>query len=390
MVDYVERMQDVQLAAFAIIFGLMAYGRRDDRMLRFIFYSLIVDGVAGIVDLMGAYLPAWIVHGVNYAASPLSYGMLNLAIAIFISYGRWTRWITLALVLVPIPYYIVHASSPDHAAAINVVDMVLFLQTGITSMLVFQSRERCTAAARAVLGIFLAIYSSTELYRVLVFVILHRSADTVYPSMQFFTATVYILSGSVLPLDVIWMINSRIYADLASQIRIDPLTATLNRRGLDEVAQREVAWFHRTGSDLAVAVIDIDHFKKVNDTHGHHNGDRVLTALAECFKNSIRETDFLARTGGEEFVILLPAISPEQARLVLERTRRDVQAHAIALSDGTTVSVTVSIGTSNSHGRADATWDQLHREADRALYAAKDAGRNRTEAFGSLADNTTA
>lgn len=385
MVDYVEMMQDVQLVAFAIIFGLMAFGRRDNRMLRITFYSLLVDGIAGIIDLFGPHLPAWLAYGVNYAASPFSYGMLNFAVAIFIEEGLWTRWISAGLVLAPIPFYILHASTPNSPAAITVVDMALCVQTGITAWLSFQSREKSTAAPRAILGAFLAIYSATELYRVVIFFTLHRSADTIYPTMQFVTAAVYILSGSVLPLNVIWMINARMYAELESQVRIDPLTSAFNRRGLEEVAQREVAWLHRTGNDLAVAVIDVDHFKKVNDTHGHHNGDIVLTAIAACLRNSIRETDFLARTGGEEFAVLLPSTTPEQMHHVLERTRRDVQSKAIILNDGTTIHVTISIGASNSKRHTHATWEQLHREADSALYAAKDAGRNQILLFGESA-----
>lgn len=154
MVEYIEMMQDVQLAAFAIIFGLMAFGRKDDRMLRIIFYSMLVDGIAGVIDLFGAHFPAWLAYGVNYAASPLSYGMLNFAIAIFISRGLWTRWITAGLVLLPIPFYILHASTPNSAAAVTAVDMALCLQTGITAWLSFQSREKSTAAARSVMGDF--------------------------------------------------------------------------------------------------------------------------------------------------------------------------------------------------------------------------------------------
>ncbi len=150
----------------------------------------------------------------------------------------------------------------------------------------------------------------------------------------------------------------------------DSLTQLLNRRGLEEHAR---ALIHRP-IPLAVLVIDADHFKGVNDQHGHAIGDAVLRHLAELFTSHGRVSDIVARTGGEEFVLLLADIDAEATEAACERLRQQVERHAWALLVPG-LAVTVSIGAAVRRGPIDL--DSLLREADAALYRAKAAGRNR-------------
>jgi len=148
----------------------------------------------------------------------------------------------------------------------------------------------------------------------------------------------------------------------------DPLTGVPNRRFFEQRLAEEVGRLRR-GTPAALALVDVDHFKQVNDRHGHPTGDAVLRRVAADLGGGLRDSDLLARWGGEEFAVLLPATGPGQAREIGERLRRRVAA------SGETPAVTVSIGLAPGvAGEGAAAW--LER-ADRALYAAKAAGRDR-------------
>lgn len=160
---------------------------------------------------------------------------------------------------------------------------------------------------------------------------------------------------------------------LASQARQDGLTGLSNRRAFDEVLSKEFARALRLKQPLVLAFIDVDHFKKINDTWSHNAGDLALVAIAEKIRQHSRSVDCAARWGGEEFALLMPSTSMEQAQLVCERLRLEIMAldwHEIA--DG--ISITVSIGIAISDELTEAK--QLLFLADQALYQAKQQGRN--------------
>ncbi len=156
----------------------------------------------------------------------------------------------------------------------------------------------------------------------------------------------------------------------------DPLTRLYNKRYFDERLDAELRFAHRHGSQVALLMIDVDHFKLVNDERGHLVGDTVLTAVAHALGRAIRNEDVVARFGGEEFVVLLRATGLEHALLLAERLRKRVDELRVEVDGGGALHVTVSIGAA---ALADGvhTAEELVGAADRALYAAKQAGRNR-------------
>lgn len=159
----------------------------------------------------------------------------------------------------------------------------------------------------------------------------------------------------------------------------DQLTGLYNRRYL---ASHLSAMFDRafwTGRPLSVMILDLDHFKAVNDTHGHDAGDKVIQEFAERIRASVRGIDLACRYGGEEFLIAMPDTEKEFARLVAERLRQEVAAGSVVLNGGRDeLKVTVSIGiASTEDGSKDDTAQKLVKRADEALYAAKSGGRNR-------------
>ena len=156
----------------------------------------------------------------------------------------------------------------------------------------------------------------------------------------------------------------------------DDLTGLLNRRAMLDRMQLEQRRSLRSGSPLLIAQLDIDHFKAVNDTHGHAAGDLVLQRFADTVRRNVRDTDVLARWGGEEFVLLLCDTPAADAVTLMERLRQAVQAMQVPVAQGgQPITVTVSIGLAR-HAPADPLAGTLER-ADRGLYAAKAGGRNR-------------
>lgn len=151
----------------------------------------------------------------------------------------------------------------------------------------------------------------------------------------------------------------------------DPLTGLLNRRGLDAVFKSALAVAHRSGRPLAVAMVDIDHFKRINDLHGHEVGDTVLVALARLIKKRVRQADVVARFGGEEFVVVLPDTDLDGAEQLGQLLVQAAAAHEKPPYG----SVTISVGVAEASGEATDLTELLQR-ADAAMYRAKHLGRN--------------
>jgi diguanylate cyclase (GGDEF)-like protein/PAS domain S-box-containing protein len=168
--------------------------------------------------------------------------------------------------------------------------------------------------------------------------------------------------------------NARLFAETKQLARTDPLTGIPNRRYLFEVGERELSRARRFAHPLAAFMLDIDHFKQVNDAHGHALGDQVLRALAHCCLKNIRDIDTVGRYGGEEFVVLLVETDSVRAHRIAERLRDQVSLLATDTPLGP-VRVTVSLGVAARMDGDDLT--TLLARADQALYAAKQAGRNR-------------
>lgn len=156
----------------------------------------------------------------------------------------------------------------------------------------------------------------------------------------------------------------------------DPLTGVYNRRFFFELLESELQRAKRYQKTFVVLIFDLDHFKKINDVHGHLAGDKVLKTLTNLARANFRTVDTLARYGGEEFVVLLPETNLEQALLVTERVRSAIAACEVAVSSGV-IKVTASFGITMFNPALDQSPDSILERADRALYQSKDSGRNR-------------
>lgn len=177
---------------------------------------------------------------------------------------------------------------------------------------------------------------------------------------------------------------NRVRTQLASMVLTDPLTGCLNRRGFDQALAREVARSERAGSDMAVLALDLDHFKEINDVHGHLVGDEVLRAVGALLIQTARAGDIVARIGGEEFAVVLPDTSSASAYKVAERIRELMDQHQFSPTKPTAepLHITTSIGVvSGSPDLGDDYMELFMARADAALYHAKRTGRNRVRTW---------
>ncbi|RZV52436.1 MAG: sensor domain-containing diguanylate cyclase [Pseudomonadales bacterium] len=159
---------------------------------------------------------------------------------------------------------------------------------------------------------------------------------------------------------------------------IDPMTRIWNRRGGEKLLKREWDSMQRKGKPMAMAMIDIDHFKKVNDTHGHDAGDKVICHVAKMLIKSLRPADILCRWGGEEFLLLFPECEPQNLQHALDRLIKAVHG-APAATPAEPLQVTVSVGAVSIEPSASGCYEDYIKLADNALYEAKGNGRNRFE-----------
>lgn len=164
-------------------------------------------------------------------------------------------------------------------------------------------------------------------------------------------------------------------ADLARKAITDGLTGLFNRSYFDANLDQKLSLAHRTGRPLTLLLADLDHFKTINDTHGHPAGDQALQCFAELLKKSARRSDIVCRYGGEEFAVILPECDPDQAFLAAERLRENISRYNFGFP------LTVSIGLAATTINCRYSSSQLLEQADLALYSAKEKGRNRTEIF---------
>ncbi|TKD51547.1 sensor domain-containing diguanylate cyclase [Sphingomonas baiyangensis] len=157
--------------------------------------------------------------------------------------------------------------------------------------------------------------------------------------------------------------------------QVDQLTGALTRRGFVEQAEREIARARRNGRFGTLVMIDLDHFKSVNDTHGHAAGDQVLRTISEIISATLRPSDVFGRLGGEEFAVLLPETTGDDAQFVIERLRQAIAAYPITINGSANIHITASFGLAYFTS-ATTSFESWLKQADAMLYEAKAAGRN--------------
>lgn len=192
---------------------------------------------------------------------------------------------------------------------------------------------------------------------------------------------IYLMYAIWATLSAIFLISNKLRFLLEESARIDPLTSILNRRVLQQTLTQQIVLSRNMQTPLGLIICDIDHFKRVNDSHGHLVGDEVLVHTVNVFKECLRSTDFIARYGGEEFIFALPSTNRENTAKIAERLRESIKAKPYT-TNNITIPISVSFGVTDLNLQIDMETDEdLIRRADAAMYEAKGNGRDQVIAL---------
>jgi diguanylate cyclase (GGDEF)-like protein len=296
---------------------------------------------------------------------------------------RW-HWMGLSTGLAVILNIIFVVLYPDIPHRVICNSLILAALSMANAYVLFRHDEPPIRAALWFTGGGFGLLSSLLILRAAYVAIFPAHDYGLYAQIAINPATFFVVCvvQLILVIGFVLMMHYRIAHDLKTLAARDGLTGALNRRRLEEEFEHLRALYLRGGGSLAVMMIDVDHFKAINDQYGHLVGDEVLRRLAALTESTIRKQDYFARYGGEEFCILMPATTEQDALLIAERLRQSYAEMPMDGGDAPWFS-TISIGV------ADATlagfeFDTLIAAADSAMYAAKMRGRNRVVSYSSL------
>lgn len=290
---------------------------------------------------------------------------------------------TLLLILFLLFVFYTHLK-PNINARVVVAGLCFSMQFSICALLLFKNRSPSLKIPAFVTGVPMALAAFFFGFRA-VWAVGERplqdfmNAGTVH-ALAFIVLQIVVI---VLSFGVVWMVNSTLQEKLESLARIDPLTKVFNRRGLEEMGLRVMAQNRRDETPFSVLLIDIDYFKKINDTYGHQAGDMILSQFAALLKEHLRLNDTLARYGGEEFVVVMSNTESNAAFQTAEKFRKLLQSHQFFAAKQQKIQVTASFGICTVERVDHRThWEAIIEQSDTALYQAKQQGRNRVCSFG--------
>ena len=295
---------------------------------------------------------------------------------------RFPQWAHAAVMAgVAIPFTFIGTDAVDTVLFGGLVFGVL---VGLLAAIAFQIRPmiRDRTRARTVLAITYVIGSFAFLSRALSAMMSAEplqafTSPTTFQSATFVAAAV---AAIVSTFGFLMLHKERSDGEAVRLATIDPLTGAYNRRTFHDIAERELGRARRAGQPLSIIVVDIDHFRPVNEQHGNHTGDEVLRRVADLIRGALRKEDMLVRYGGEEFLVMLPEVPGPGAVIVAGRIRKSVEAETIVVG-GKSLRLTVSVGVSARLDEGPESIENLLTRADEALALAKQRGRNRVVAL---------
>jgi diguanylate cyclase (GGDEF)-like protein len=301
---------------------------------------------------------------------------LYWGIAELLQLRRPQRWILPASVIptVILSLYFSYVR-PEVSSRIIAISMIAVLQYGLIVHLLSGPAPRRIHMPKRGLAVLFILYAGLMIYRAWQ-AYLHdpRSLISSAPTSTFSFLTP-ILVGVMTALGVIWLAMAQLQHELEAQSQTDSLTGLLNRRALEEIGTEAVEHARSHNSTLSLIILDLDHFKSINDEHGHDGGDAALHHAARCLRDNLRDIDHVARLGGEEFVAVLPNTTQTHAAKIAEELRNCLAALTVEhLSREIRLSASFGVTTMLP---TDATWLEILRRGDRALYLAKEHGRDR-------------
>jgi diguanylate cyclase (GGDEF)-like protein len=371
----------LSLALYSVVLVSMALADRRLVGARWLAYAVLIDLVKTVLQGMAGTIPpvlsTMVADELNLAAffsMYMGFRWFVLRTPLRSTLGPVTLLITMALYcamyLLRLPYGFLVVSLP-----------VLWMCGATIRQMLVQKEERFRLPVRIAIPLLLT-HIILLWYRMALSVLLQRQSGSWTspvsysindPRWTFSTLSIIILS-TCLVIMYVWFAAAEIYSTVEASAGMDALTGCMNRRSLMKLAGHELARSERTTMPLSIVALDLDHFKEINDTYGHAAGDAMLCALVSLLKTRLRSVDVVARTGGEEFLLLLPDTDALAAAGVMRELLPAVE-HMRVEHEGHNFGVTVSAGITERLPRGD-VWTTMMNRADHALYAAKAAGRN--------------
>ncbi|MBB5941819.1 GGDEF domain-containing protein [Xanthomonas sp. 3307] len=286
---------------------------------------------------------------------------------------QWTLLLPVAM-LCALELYSLHYAGYDHRIMVIFGGLLRGILTVATAVALWRHAHSMVRTAARFTAVFHFLWAGMIGLRIAWWAVHPDVGLGQDPTTNFGLLARIVLTASITP-GFLWMLTREMNAELVRHASQDPLTGVTNRRVMWERGEAATCDAARKQGAIAVLMIDVDHFKAINDRFGHAVGDQVLIAIAQTLSQHIRAPDLLARIGGEEFMVLVPHGDEAAVRNLAERLRRRVEQQQIGPAPDAPLACTVSIGYCRSAG-AQAPWQTLVLAADQALYAAKRAGRN--------------
>ena len=382
MAAHVPTMLAMIIASSLMMAASMAvvgWGRRRDGLGRWA-AALLVNAIGHLLIMLHGLVP----DGLSIVVGNLmlSSVFVGLIAAVYQFQGRPVRWALLLapplLVLVFVSVYI-----NNYPARVSFVGLVIGLQAVWALLAALSHRHATVGRGQWLLVAGLSLEAVVLGGRALVAISTHSEATNILQSSALQTLTFLATFSVVLVSSVGFVFMSRDRADENNRVlaALDPLTGVANRRSLIAALDRDVARAQRMREPMALMMVDIDHFKDVNDQYGHPAGDRVLCSVVNVLRQRVRAQDLVGRYGGEEFMVLLPDTGLTGAQQLARALCKAVEESRCPADGvpGPGIAVTVSIGVFGGRLESGDSWDMLIAAADRALYQAKNNGRNRVE-----------
>ena len=293
--------------------------------------------------------------------------------------GRPARWPLLSASLLPLGFALVYWRYAVDSIPIRVLATTLFSAVVCVAVALLVLRHRPSGRSAYpywVTTVTAFLFALCQLARGIYFMTLDGGSS---PLMFASTGSVILLvaGAAIMPtlsMSAMMMVHNVLLADAREAANRDFLTGALSRKGFEALARTQLGEAGRKSLPVSLLIVDLDHFKSINDTLGHAGGDAVLREFVRVTQMQLRRSDVLGRMGGEEFAVLLPATEPDDAQRLAERLRKAVIAKPVITGSG---SCTYSISVGIASWRSGETLDPLSTRADNALYEAKRSGRNR-------------
>jgi len=344
--------------------------------------ALVLEATAWVLLGLRGQIDDWLSIPVANAVMLVSYAMTVHALRLLLGAPSRLRVVAIASVAGWLAIVWFAWGVPDFQARLLCASLVILLDLALLIAPLCGSLRRGGSAAQRVLLATLAVAVAMVLWRNAEPLLSSQPAGGLLAPTPI--NTIYMMFSAVQPLftsiGFLLLYNETMQAELKSLARTDPLTGVNNRLALVEAAGRALDAAVGDGRPLGVLMLDVDHFKAVNDRFGHGGGDQVLLSLVERIQRVLGRGDVIGRIGGEEFVVLSPGHGLRHTRALGERIRAEVEGAPLTL-DGHAFGMTVSVGVTEA-APAERDVTALLQRADAALYSAKHAGRNRVVAAG--------